>query len=301
MASQSGQPSLMVHGGAWNIPTELEPDCRAGCTRALQTGWKILAQGGSAIDAVEAAIVVLEEDPVFDAGVGSHLNADGVVQMDAILMDGETLNAGAVAAVEHIRNPIRAARCILEKGPHILLAGAGAERFAAACGIPLCEPSELIVPREKQRWEALRKQGKLRTTPERSGSTVGAVARDAQGRIAAGTSTGGTFGKHPGRIGDSPLVGCGCYADSESAAASATGWGESIMKIVMAKMAVDLVRAGVSPAAAALRSVHRLAERVRGSGGLILLDRLGRIGAAFNTPHMVYGYVAADGSLVVHT
>jgi beta-aspartyl-peptidase (threonine type) len=291
----------MVHGGAWNIPAELEADCRAGCARALQTGWQILAQGGSAIDAVEAAIVVLEEDPVFDAGVGSHLNADGVVQMDAILMDGETLNAGAVAAVEHIRNPIRAARCILEKGPHILLAGTGAERFAAACGIPLCEPSELIVPREKQRWEALRKQGQLRTTPERPGSTVGAVARDAQGRIAAGTSTGGTFGKHPGRIGDSPLVGCGCYADSESAAASATGWGESIMKIVMAKMAVDLVRAGLSPAAAALRSVHRLAERVQGSGGLILLDRLGRIGAAFNTPHMVYGYVAADGSLVVHT
>ncbi len=301
MASQPSQPSLIVHGGAWNIPPELAADCRAGCTRALAAGWQILVQGGSALDAVEAAIVVLEEDPVFDAGVGSHLNADGVVQMDAILMDGETLNAGAVAAVERIRNPIRAARCILEKGPHILLAGAGAERFVAACGIPLCEPAELIVPREKQRWEALHTQASPRTMPERFGGTVGAAARDAQGRIAAGTSTGGTFGKYPGRIGDSPLVGCGCYADSESAAASATGWGESIMKIVMAKMAVDLVGAGASPAAAALQSVHRLAERVRGSGGIILLDRLGRIGAAFNTPHMVYGYIAADGRPVVHT
>lgn len=299
MTAQAGQPSLIVHGGAWTIPPEAIPACEAGCRRALEAGWSALQRGGSALDAVEAAIVVLEDDPVFDAGVGSHLNADGVVQMDAILMDGDSLDAGAVAAVERIRNPIRLARRILEASEHILLAGAGAERFAAEQGFPLCDPAELIVPRERARWEASALAPARQQPFPASTGTVGAVARDAAGRIAAGTSTGGTFGKYPGRIGDSPLIGCGCYADSESAGASATGWGEAIMKIVMAKLAADLVQQGVSPAAAALRCVHRLATRAKGAGGIILIDRLGRIGAAFNTPHMAYGFVNPDGSYVV--
>jgi beta-aspartyl-peptidase (threonine type) len=289
----------MVHGGAWAIPAEAIPACQAGCRRALEAGWQTLQQGGSAVEAVEAAIVVLEDDPVFDAGVGSHLNADGVVQMDAILMDGNSLDAGAVAAVERIRNPIRLARRILETSEHMLLAGAGAERFAAEHGFPLCDPAELIVPRERARWEAsVHALTRKQPFPASTG-TVGAVARDTAGRIAAGTSTGGTFGKYPGRIGDSPLIGCGCYADSESAGASATGWGEAIMKIVMAKLGVDLVRQSISPAAAALQCVHRLATRAGGTGGIILVDRLGRVGAAFNTPHMVYGYVDRNGSFVV--
>ncbi len=301
MTIQTGQPSLIVHGGAWSIPPEIIPACRAGCRRALEAGWRVLQNGGSAVDAVEAAIVVLEDDPVFDAGVGSHLNADGIVQMDAILMEGDTLNAGAVAAVERIRNPIRLARRILEASEHILLAGTGAERFAVEHGIPLCNPAELIVPREKQRWEASVQQQTHKQPFPASTGTVGAVARDANGQIAAGTSTGGTFGKYPGRIGDSPLIGCGCYADSASAGASATGWGEPIMKIVMAKLGVDLVSQGASPGAAALQCVHRLSGRARGVGGTIVLDRLGRIGAAFNTPQMAYGYADQDGNFVVLT
>lgn len=256
----SFEPSLIVHGGAWPIPDEAVEDCRAGCRAALQAGWHILTRGGSAVEAVEAAIVVLEDHPVFDAGVGSHLNLDGVVELDAILMDGTSLQAGAVAAVRRVRNPIRLARRILEAGQHILLVAEGAERFAADHGFPLCSPDELIVPRERAAWARCQAAGGHQAAfhayapvgacsrtplqcpePSREGGTVGAVARDRAGNIAAGTSTGGTCCKHPGRVGDSPLIGCGCYADSAVGGASATGWGEAIMRLVLAKSAVDLL------------------------------------------------------------
>lgn len=294
------KPSLIVHGGAWSIPDEAVADCRAGCQRALEAGWAILACGGAAMDAVEAAIVVLEDDPTFDAGLGSHLNRDGRVELDAILMDGATLKAGAVAGVARVRNPIRLARKVLESCEHMMLAGAGAEQFAVEQGFPLCAPEELIIERERVAWRRCRESNHSAEfhLGHREG-TVGAVALDRAGNLVAGTSTGGTCCKRPGRVGDSPLVGCGCYADVEAGGVSSTGWGEAIMKIVMAKTAVDFLRSGKTPQEAADACVRLLAERAKGTGGLILLDRHGRPGFAFNTPRMAYAYVAPDGSFKV--
>jgi beta-aspartyl-peptidase (threonine type) len=286
------QPSLIVHGGAWSIPAEAEADCRAAVSGALAAGWGILAGGGHALDAVEAAIVALEDEPVLDAGIGSHLNRDGVVQLDAIVMDGRTLEAGAVAAVERVKNPIRLARKVLEESDHMMLAGPGAELFAQEHGLALCAPKDLVLERERQAW--LRCAG---SEGHKSGhhfgehmGTVGAVALDQHGNLIAGTSTGGTCCKLPGRVGDSPLIGCGCYADATAGAASCTGWGEAIMRVVLAKTATDLLSAGKSAPEAAVAAVRLLAERGKGTGGLILLDRSGAPGFAFNTPHMAYGY-----------
>ena len=307
------QPSLIVHGGAWNIPEEALADCRAGCRRALEAGWQILSRGGAALDAVEAAIVVLEDDPTFDAGVGAHLNRDGRVQLDAIVMDGATLKSGAVAAVERLRNPILLARKVLEASEHMMLVAAGAEQFATENGLALCAPEDLIVERERAEW---RRCGEDLHAAEHHFShehgTVGAVAMDAQGRLFAGTSTGGTCCKFPGRVGDSSLIGCGCYADSEAGGVSCTGYGEAIMKVVLAKTAVDLLRqraicvdSPVAPSGdtstadlTAREAVHLFAKRTHATGGLILLDRHGNPGFAFNTPRMAYGYVAPDGTFV---
>jgi L-asparaginase / beta-aspartyl-peptidase len=292
------KPSLIVHGGAWDIPDDAVEACQSGCQRALAAGWSILTSGGSALDAVEAAVVVLENDPVFDAGYGSHLNLDGRVECDAIVMDGATLRAGSIAAVQQVRNPIRAARALLEHGPHMMLVGDGAERYAKSHGIALCDPRELIAPAEWEAWQHCKKD-KHAAAHHRGHEqgTVGAVALDSKGSLFAATSTGGTCCKLPGRVGDSPLIGCGCYADAEAGAVSATGYGEAIMKIVMSKTAVDFLRhqdAGKS-AQDAVALLHR---KTKATGGLILLDREGQPGFAFNTPRMAYGYVHADGSFV---
>jgi L-asparaginase / beta-aspartyl-peptidase len=273
--------TLIVHGGAGTLRPELGQAAREGVERALAKGWEILEAGRPALDACEAAIIELENDPVFDAGIGAHLNRDGYAQLDAILMDGSTLQSGAVGAVERIRNPIRLARRILEKRQHSFLVGAGAEQFADESGITLCDPAELVTPYERQRWAA-------RTAESGPHGTVGAVAMDMAGNLCAGTSTGGTFFKHPGRIGDSPIIGCGCYADNEAAAVSCTGHGESIMKIVMAKTASDLVSAGYEAQAAADAAVKLLSRRTEGAGGLIIIDGAGRFGASYSTPHMTW-------------
>ncbi|MFZ0640885.1 MAG: isoaspartyl peptidase/L-asparaginase [Candidatus Acidiferrales bacterium] len=289
--------SLIVHGGAWDIPDAAVPDCRSGIRRALEAGREVLAKGGAALDAVEAAVVVLEDDITFDAGIGSHLNRDGHVQLDAIIMDAATLNAGAVAAVERVKNPIRLARKLLESSEHMMLAGAGAELFAQESGIPLCDPSELIIERERTAWRRCR-EGNHESAFHfgHKHGTVGAVARDSHGQIAAATSTGGTCCKFPGRIGDSPLIGCGCYADAEAGGVSCTGHGEAIMKIVMAKAAADSLRAGAASTAVAGECVRLLARRTQSTGGLILLDPEGRPAASFNTPRMAYGYIEPSGS-----
>jgi beta-aspartyl-peptidase (threonine type) len=302
------KPSLIVHGGAWAIPDEFVEGCRAGCRRALEVGWEILSRGGAALDAVEAAIVVLEDDPVFDAGLGSHLNLEGRVELDAIVMDGATLKAGAVAVVGRMRNPIRLARKVLESCEHMMLVGAGAEQFAVEQGLSLCDPQELVVERERAAWRRCSKGAhSWEHHLGHDGGTVGAVALDEQGSLIAGTSTGGTCCKRPGRVGDSPLVGCGCYADSLAGGVSCTGWGEAIMKIVMAKTAAEHLRHAASadpahqaaaPQAAANACVRLLAERVQGRGGLILLDRDGRPGVAFNTSRMAYAYMSSDLSVV---
>jgi len=322
------KPSLIIHGGAWNIPDEAVEDCRDGIRRALKAGWKILSAGGAAIDAVEAAIVILEDDPTFDAGIGSHLNRDGRVQLDAIIMNGATLKAGSVAAVERIRNPIRLARAVLEKSEHMMLVGAGAEKFAVENGIPLCAPEDLVIDRERSAWgRCLEDSHAAEHYLDHEFGTVGAVALDKQNRLIAGTSTGGTCCKFPGRVGDSPLIGCGCYADAESGGVSCTGHGEGIMKIVMAKMAADLLATAESPAtksddcrwgigwgpraiipttaaggdaqSVADACVRKLAHRAHTTGGLILLDRNGNPAAAFNTSRMAYGFINPDDSITI--
>lgn len=295
----TNRASLIVHGGAWNIPDNAVAACHNGCQRALDRGWAILSQGGRAIDAVEAAIMVLEDDPVFDAGTGAHLNRDGHIELDAIVMDGRTLRAGSVAAVHGIKNPIQLARRVLERSPHMMLVGPGAEQFAREEGLPFCDESALVVDREREVWRVFKATGHDPDWGSVAKGTVGAVARDVHGSLIAATSTGGTLGKHPGRVGDSPLIGCGCYADATAGAVSTTGEGEAIMRIVMAKTAVEMMRSGMTPTAAAEACLRLLRERADGMGGLILLDPSGRPGFAFTTPRMAYGYVERDGQVVV--
>lgn len=293
--------SLIVHGGAWAIPDSEVEEHRAGCAAGLEAGWAVLQAGGSALEAVEAAVRVLEDAPIFDAGTGSVLNRDGVVEMDAAVMDGATLRSGAIAAVQRIKNPVSLARRVLESDV-VLLVGSGAERFAESVNMPFCDPATLIVAREHARWQQLQQRA-ARTQDAFMGhphDTVGAVALDSQGNIAAATSTGGTANKLPGRVGDSPLIGAGLYADNTTGGCSSTGWGESIIKVLLAKTATDAI-ANSHPMAAAQHAIRVLHTRVGGYGGVILLDGQGRPGVAFNTPRMAYAYRIEHADPVVET
>jgi beta-aspartyl-peptidase (threonine type) len=285
-------PVLLVHGGAWAIPDDMVEAHLNGVRNAAGVGWRVLSRGGPALDAVEEAVVIMEDDETFDAGRGSFLNRMGKVQLDALIMDGATLRAGGVGCVEHIANPIRAARKILSDSPHVYFVADGAERFAAEHGIPLCKNEDLVIPREVERlreFQARATEEKADLfTPTISHDTVGAVALDRNGNIAAATSTGGTLNKAPGRLGDSSLIGCGCYADNRTAAASTTGWGEPIMKLVLAKWATDRVASGNLPEWVAAEAINYLESRVSGHGGMILLDTRGRFGIAHNTPRMAW-------------
>lgn len=285
-------PVLLIHGGAWAMPDDVVEDHRRGVEKALRVGWEILASGGSALKAVEEAVVVMEDDDTFDAALGSFLTADGKVQMDALIMDGATLRAGGVGCVERLRNPIRAARLILSESPHVYFVAEGAERFAAGLGIELIDNSELVIERERIRLAAAKAaaaEGRRDLTFAGGGhDTVGAVALDRAGHLAAATSTGGTVNKTPGRVGDSSLIGCGCYADNQSGAVSCTGWGEPIMKLVLGKWATDRVASGAPPELAAREAIGYLSARANGHGGLILLDNRGRYGIAHNTPRMAW-------------
>ncbi len=285
-------PVLVVHGGAWAIPDDMVEAHLNGVRKAATSGWHVLERGGSSLDAVEEAVVVMEDDETFDAGRGSFLNRDGKVQLDALIMDGGTLRTGGVGCVERIANPVRAARKILSESPHVYFVAEGAERFAAEHGIPLCRNEDLIIPREVERLREYLSRGEDHRedifAPAISHDTVGAVALDRDGNIAAATSTGGTLAKAPGRLGDSSLIGCGCYANNESAAASTTGWGEPIMKLVLAKWAADRVESGSLPEWIAQEAMNYLKQRVNGHGGMILLDAQGRFGIAHNTPRMAW-------------
>jgi beta-aspartyl-peptidase (threonine type) len=269
----------------------VEPHLR-GVRNALAAGWRVLERGGPALDAVEEAVVIMEDDDTFDAGRGSFLNREGKVQLDALIMDGATLRAGGVGCVERLRNPVRAARKILSESPHVYFVAEGAEQFAADHGIPLCKNEDLVVPREVERLREYQREeaghGNELFAPTISHDTVGAVALDRQGNIAAATSTGGTLNKAPGRLGDSSLIGCGCYADNLSAAASTTGWGEPIMKLVLAKWTADRVAAGNLPEWAAQEAMNYLKQRLNGHGGIIVLNAQGQIGIAHNTPRMAW-------------
>ncbi len=290
------KPTLVVHGGAWAMPDDMVAAHEAGVRKAMAAGWRVLDKGGAAVDAVEEAIVVMEDDDTFDAGHGSFLTRDGHVQMDALIMDGNTMRAGGVGCVERVRHAIRLARCVMDRSEHVYFVADGAERFAEEHGMKLIDNAELVIPREIERLkQAQARAAAGKPDPTFAGfefghDTVGAVAVDKAGNIAAGTSTGGTVNKAPGRVGDSSLIGCGCYADNLSAAVSCTGWGEPIMKLVLAKWAADHVQPGKDNAQrAADLAIEMLASRLNGHGGLIVLDAQGSVGIAYNTPRMAWG------------
>lgn len=285
--------SLIVHGGAWDIPDHLVEAHKLGCRAALMAGWTTLTAGGHALDAVEVAIRVMEDDPFLNAGTGAVLNSEGQIQLDASLMDGAELMAGAVAAVGGIKNPISLARKVLES-ENVLLVAEGASVFAREAGLEFCAEEELIVERELRRWQAWREEkalGDRDAVEVPVGDTVGAVARDERGNIAAGDSTGGRSFKHPGRVGDSPLIGCGIYADNRVGGAACTGWGEDIIRMVLAKTAVDLTKGGHSAQEAAAMAVRLLKEDVDGRAGVIIIDHTGKVGYSFNTGAMAYAYL----------
>jgi beta-aspartyl-peptidase (threonine type) len=266
-------PALIVHGGAGADPAEAA-EFRDGVRAAALAGWRVLAADGRALDAVEAAVRVLEDHPRFNAGHGSVLTSAGTVEMDASIMEGDRLACGAVAAVSRVKNPISLARHVLDEGRHVLLVGDGAHAFARVTGVPDCDPLTLVTERQRRRLAA--------HAPDRAG-TVGAVALDRHGTVAAATSTGGMVGKRPGRVGDSALIGCGTYADSTLGGVSCTGSGEAIIRVVLARRALEYLKEADDPDYAAKVAVDLLVEEGHGEGGLILVDWRGRVGYAQST------------------
>jgi beta-aspartyl-peptidase (threonine type) len=279
----SMKPVIIVHGGAKTISADKVEDNLAGCQAAVEAGWAVLCDGGSAAEAVEAAIRVLESDQTFNAGFGSTLNSEGEVEVDAAIMDGATLGWGAIAAVQGVRHPIAAARKIMEEKPRLLVARSG-ERFAREHGLEICAEEDLISEEQYQEWK---EEKEVLDRP----NTVGCVALDADGNLAAGTSTGGTTGQPQGRVGDTALVGSGLYADNRFGACSTTGDGESIIPVVLAKTAIDGLAGGKHPDEAAHHAIDTLVDRVEGEAGCIVLDRNGQIGWAYNSSDMAVAYM----------
>jgi beta-aspartyl-peptidase (threonine type) len=291
--------TLLVHGGAWDIPAEMHQDHLHGLENAAQIGMKLLTEGKNAIHTVIEVVKQLERDPTFDAEYGSILNLEVEVEMDAIVMDGKDLSAGAVAAIQNVAHPVEVAELIRTHTEHILLAGNGASIFAHQNGITFYPAEKLLVGRELERYKALKKKKNLKRKmffeDHRGRDTVGAVIRDKDGNLAAATSTGGTPNKIPGRVGDSPIIGAGAYADNQSGAASSTGYGESIMQVLLAKSVIDFVNNGNTANEAAERAIKNLGSRVDGRGGVICIDRKGRYGYAYNTPYMARAVVTEQG------
>lgn len=277
-------PTIIVHGGAKTITDEKVAANHAGCTAAAEAGWAVLISGGSAAEAVEAAIRVLEADPTFNAGLGATLNSDGEVELDAAIMEG-SLSWGAVAAVQGIRHPISVARKIMDDKPRLLVAR-GAERFAVDCDAEMCKKEDLIAEEQWQQWK------EDREVIDRP-NTIGCVALDASGILAAGTSTGGTTKQQQGRVGDTALVGSGLYADNKLGACSTTGDGESIIPVVLAKTAIDFLSGDRHPDEAAQMAIDALVSKVKGEAGCILIDHQGRLGWAYNSSHMAVAYMTA--------
>jgi L-asparaginase / beta-aspartyl-peptidase len=313
---------LVVHGGAGTITrSEMTPQkdsaYRATLTRAIRAGYDILDRGGASLDAVRAVINVLEDSPLFNAGKGAVFTNAGTNELDAAIMDGSTLKAGAVAGVKHVKNPIDLARLVMERSPHVMLVGAGAEAFAKEQGMTLVPQSYFFT---KERWESLQKakaaerrrgvagaggaggagETAMLEAPDERHGTVGAVALDAQGNLAAGTSTGGTTNKRWGRVGDSPIIGAGTYASNQSCAVSATGTGEYFIRNVVAHdICARMMYKGVSLQEAADEVVMDELVKQGGDGGVIAVDKDGNIAMPFNTEGMYRGHVGPDGKIVV--
>ncbi|MEO8083833.1 MAG: isoaspartyl peptidase/L-asparaginase [Ardenticatenales bacterium] len=298
------KPSILVHGGAgFHAPATVAPK-RAATRAAADAGWAVLARGGSALDAIEAAVRRLEDDPLFDAGFGSYLNRDGDVELDAIIVDGASLKFGAIAAVKGVKNPVTVARRVMDRSPHHLLAGDGALRFARELGLDVPGLS-LVAPDVLARWLARRagdgaadrdEHDALRAAPALPGDTVGAVARDADGHMAAATSTGGMRDKLPGRVGDSPIIGSGAWADDRGGAVSCTGHGELIMRVCLAHHTGLSLCQGAAATNAASAAIRYLEDRTGGQAGIILLDACGRPGWASNTHGMPIAWRTTEGA-----
>jgi L-asparaginase / beta-aspartyl-peptidase len=281
--------ALALHGGA-GVMRDLSREKRqaygAALAQALEVGYAVLSKGGTSLDAVTVAVAVLEDDPLFNAGRGAVYNAAGEHELDASIMDGATLREGAVAAVSRIRNPVLAARAVMDKSAHVMLAGRGAEAFARQHGLALAGKGYFHT---EARLRALKKGMK------RHHGTVGAVALDRRGNLAAATSTGGYTGKLPGRVGDSPVIGAGTYADNRSCAVSGTGWGEAFIRIALAHEVSARMLYLREPVAEAARAALRKLARIGGDGGLIALDRRGNIAMPFNSEGMLRACIHADG------
>ena len=289
-----GPITIVIHGGAGTITREnLSPDMEKAynqkLTEAINTGYAILENGESSVEAVIAAIRVMEDSPLFNAGKGAVFTNDGRNEMDASIMDGKTLNAGAVAGVAHVKNPIMAALAVMERSEHVMLSGAGAEEFAKSQDLEMVDPSYFYTERRYKDLQRI-KEGENNKTPEKHG-TVGVVALDRHGNLAAGTSTGGMTNKKWGRIGDSPIIGAGTYADNETCAVSATGHGEFFMRKVVAYNIASRIKNGeMSLSQAADYVINKELADLGGMGGVICLDREGNIAMPFNTEGMYRGY-----------
>ena len=307
-ASMAATPVLVMHGGAGVIKKDLTPEkeklVRADLEQALITGYAVLKSGGTSLDAVSKAIVVLEDSPRFNAGKGAVFTHDGSNELDAAIMDGATLRAGAVAGVHRVRNPILLARAVMEKSQHVMLVGDGAEQFAQQMGIALVDPSYF---RTDERWQQLQEALKAESNKQASAlgraihyGTVGAVALDAQGHLAAATSTGGMTNKQPGRVGDTPIIGAGCYASNDTCAISTTGTGEMFIRLVAAHdVAARMKYAGASLERASHSVIHEQLPLIGGSGGLVAVDAHGNVSMPFNTEGMYRGFIRTGQAPVV--
>ncbi|HTI15655.1 MAG TPA: isoaspartyl peptidase/L-asparaginase [Dictyobacter sp.] len=288
--------AIVVHGGAGNITVDRHASAQEGCSEASLLGWQVLRKGGSALEAVETAVRVLESNPNFNAGTGACLNRDGKIELDAGIMEGHTLQVGSIAGVELIKHPITLARRVLES-PHAFLMGKGAQQFAQEHEIPFCRFEDLLTERQYMAWKkgqsASLTQEAIDVPESEKHGTVGAVAIDSQGHLAAATSTGGILNKYPGRIGDTPVIGAGFYAD-EHAAISCTGYGEDFIRLVIAQRSASYVEHGASAREAAVSAMSFLSKNANGTGGLIIADSQGNVGFAWNSQNMAYAYLCGD-------
>jgi beta-aspartyl-peptidase (threonine type) len=312
---------FVIHGGAGAIERskmtpELEKEYRAKLTEALEAGYRVLSNNGSGLDAVEAAIRIMEDSPLFNAGKGAVFTSAGTNELDSSIMDGRTLGAGAVAGLKHIKNPISLARMVMEKSPHVMMVGEGAEAFARQQGVSLVPQSYFYTERRWQELQHIKAEEKQRAIPPKKTSrrdsfaapmlgedglhgTVGAVALDMAGNLAAGTSTGGIANKRFGRVGDSPIIGAGTYADNQTCAVSATGDGEYFIRAAVAHDISALVGYKGMSVQDAADAVLNKVKRIGGTGGVIVLDREGNFAAPFNTAGMYRGHIGEDGKTVV--
>jgi len=314
--SQQAVMGLVIHGGASrekrkDVSPELEAAYINVMTEALQAGYDVLKNDGSSVDAVQSVIIILEDSPLFNAGKGAVFTNTGTNELDASLMDGKTLNAGAVSGVKRLKNPIMLARRVMENSRHLMMYGDGAENFAKSQGFDLVDPKYFYTEHRWQQLEQVRKREKQRKNSESSTfyeihsgeyeyGTVGAVALDQEGNLAAGTSTGGMTNKRFGRIGDSPIIGAGTYADNQSVAVSASGAGEYFMRLNVAKDISALVTyKGLSVEEAANAVILKKLTAIGGWGGVICLDNKGNMAISYNSGGMLYGYLEAEGNFVV--